>query len=58
MLIIDGPGEIFDFELSDKKGNKHYYEIYSKNLQSAIKIAQKWFISFSKKTPIIKLSVL
>ena len=44
MFIIDGGnGEVFDFELSDRNGNKHYYEIFAKNLQGAIKIAQKWY---------------
>lgn len=45
ILIVDGGnGEIFNFELNDKQGNKHFYEIYANNLQVAIKIAQKWFI--------------
>lgn len=43
MNMIDGIN-IFDFELSDKKGNRHFYEIGSTSLQSAIKIAQKWFV--------------
>lgn len=44
-LIIDGGnGEIFNFQLNDIQGNKHFYEIYANNLQVAIKIAQKWFV--------------
>lgn len=42
-LIIDG-GNTFTFELSDKNGNHHFYEIRSSTLQLAIKLAQKWFI--------------
>jgi len=44
-LIIDGgSGKIFNFQLSDKQGNKHFYEIYANSLSVAIKIAQKWFV--------------
>ena len=58
MLIIEGPGDIFDFELSDKKGNKHFYEIYADNLQAAIKIAQKWFIeSYGNKATHLERNV-
>lgn len=43
-LIMDcGNNDIFNFELSDRDGNNHFYEILSANLQSAIRIAQKWF---------------
>lgn len=42
-LTIDGGGETFCFELSDKNGNNHFFEIYSITIQSAIMIAQKWF---------------
>lgn len=37
-------GNIFDFELSDRNGNKHFYEIAADTLQRAVGIAQKWFI--------------
>ena len=37
-------GNIFDFELSDRNGNKHFYEIAADTLQKAVGIAQKWFI--------------
>lgn len=44
-LILDGGNcVIFTFELSDKNGNNHFYEICSTTLQSVIKLAQKWFI--------------
>lgn len=45
-LIIDGGKEdVFNFELSDKNGNHHFYEIYSSTLQSAVKLAQQWFVN-------------
>lgn len=45
MLFIDGGnGKVFNFELSDKEGNNHFYEIYSTTLQQAVKLAQVWFV--------------
>ena len=45
MLIIDGGnGDVFDFKLSDDYGNEHFYEIYTKDFETALKIAEKWFL--------------
>lgn len=44
-VIIEGENkDIFNFELSNKHGDKHFYEIYANNLQTAVRIAQKHFI--------------
>ena len=43
-IIDGGSGDIYFFELSDKNNNSYFFEIYAKNLQGAIKIAQKHFI--------------
>ena len=44
-MIIDGSGDIFYFKLSDDYvNNKYFYEIYSTNLEDAVKVAQKWFV--------------
>ena len=46
--MVDGKGRIFNFELSDKYGHNHFYEIYSTSLQNAIKLAQMWFVELYK----------
>lgn len=40
---MGGNLELFDFELSNKNGNNHFYSILAKNRQTAIAISQKWF---------------
>ena len=59
-LILDGGNcIIFNFELSDKNGNNHFYEICSTTLQSAIKLAQKWFIeSYGHKATHLERNVI
>ena len=42
MVIFDGPGELFDFMLSDGVHN-HFYEIYALDKESALRIGAKWF---------------
>ena len=44
LIIDEGKGKIYNFELRDQYGNNHFYEIYSETLQSAIKLAQKLFV--------------
>lgn len=41
--MIEGSGCIYNFELNDGS-NKHYYQIYSSNFQSALELAQRKFV--------------
>lgn len=53
MLIIDGgSGDIFNFKLADNYGNEHFYELYVKDFDAALKIAEKWFIEEYGHKPI------
>ena len=42
MLMIDGPGDTFEFLLSDGN-NTHYYDIFALSLEDAIELASRWF---------------
>lgn len=42
MIIFDGPGNTFEFMLTDGVHN-HFYEIYALDKDSALQIGAKWF---------------
>lgn len=57
-MTIDGGDNIFDFELSDRKNHSHFYSIVAKTRQSAISVAQKWYVKeYGNKATHLELDV-
>jgi hypothetical protein len=42
MVIFDGPGDTYEFMLSDGV-NTHYYDIYAIDADTAFRVGTKWF---------------
>lgn len=57
-MTIDGADSIFDFELSDRNKHNHFYSIMAKTRQSAIALAQKWYVEkYGNKATHLELNV-
>lgn len=57
-MTIDGAEKNFDFELSDRNNHNHFYSIMAKTRQSAITLAQKWYVEeYGNKATHLELNV-